>query len=164
MPSTVVVPSENRVFGAPPVGTRWTQSEGSINDMWDLINNGVSTPEDGKHMVALAPDVDEDFGFDTDGLPNTSNIHTITIQFRYLGLRVGDFPAINFQLWTDYPTTLARMIAEQEINTNTGGALQNGQVTFTGLTVSNDEARSIRCVPITLGNADFPVPDPYIEM
>ena len=56
------------------------------------------------------------------------------------------------------------MIGEIDVDTNTSGALQDRQITLTDLTVSTDEARNIRCVPITLGNADFPLPDPYVDV
>lgn len=161
MPFTTVLPSKNRVR-LP--GTRWTPSTGLNGQMWDRINNTVENPDDTDHITALALDVDEDFGFDTTAMPErTSDIHTIIVQFRFLGLEIDNTPGIIFELWTDFPTVLARKIAELEVDIDTANVLTDGQITFTGLGVTTDEAKSIRCIPLTVGDPFGPPPDPFEE-
>ncbi len=162
MASTTVYPSKNRPYLS---GTRWTVSGGPLGQMWDLINNTVETPDDTEDITALATDVDEDFGFDTSAYPDrTASVHTITIQFRYSGLAIDAIPGLLFQLWTDFPTVLARKISEFECNINTAAVIKDGQITFTGLSVTDDEAKAIRCVPITVGGPSGPPPEPFIEI
>jgi hypothetical protein len=163
MPDQTVVPSENRVW---LTGNRWAQSQGFPPDMWQLIDNGVSTPVDLQRILSLADLVDEDFGFNTITLPAAmGNIHTLTIQFRYYGFPLDSSPKLIFEVWTDYPTTLARKIGESDLlDINTGGLFVNGQFTLDSLTVSRDEVLALRVVPISraTGAAGGP-PEPYIE-
>ena len=161
MPFTTVYPSENRMHLK---GARWIPSNGLNQNMWARIDNTVEDPDDGEDIFTLAIDTDEDFGFNTDAMPEaTSNIHTIIVQFRFLGLEVDNRPGIVFQIWTDYPTVLARKIAEFEVNIDTASTLENGQITFTGLSVTTAEAKSIRCIPITVGDPTGPGPEIFVD-
>ena len=132
------------------VAPNWTQSTGNNVDMWRRIDNGVLTPNDGEWIHALAAGTGTAFKFNPLTSPASGVTYTrIRIGIRHSGSFVTATPGIKWQLWTDYPTTDARMIAEQDIDHDTSGAIVNVSIIFDGVSVSADEFAELKVIPIT---------------
>ena len=125
------------------------------------------TPQDAEYCLTMADDAWFDCWFDWTGLPEfTSLVRRLMISYRYFGIQIGSYPDVNLFIYTDYPSSLARLIHTELLDFDTGGAYQNKTYDIYGLDITRDELLNLRLRYESVaspGGGGGKLPKPYEE-
>jgi len=133
--------------------------------LWQNVKTGANPPT-GDMIYTLADNVATDLRVRQVGeLPEWVYEGTrIVVSMRIQTFNTGDVPGLQLELWTDYPSDLARQLAGAPFNVDTGFAQVVWSFPFVlAVTASKLELQKVRVRPITLKNSGAPPPSPYEE-
>jgi len=137
------------------------QPTGAHSIAWQRIDEGVLTPNDLDYIYCLGNDARIELEFDWTGLTtNIQEVYEFIVDLRYQG-QVGALqPYMKFELWTDYPTPLARKVDEVNFGTNTGPGAFNASVSIAGISMTYNELAAAHLKIFALGSTSPPDPPP----